>query len=400
MKIKTSRICPICDSPLADVLFSQKFVVSDGFPLSNTNAELVNKDVVSCSACGFCYTDDTLSQCDYDAYYEKYAKYSHAAFQTVDLTINDFDSYLIDMVCKSCNSAPRKKTIDIGCGAGKLLIGLKSRGFTDLSGVDISNATEDFLKLHDIQYRVGSVTDKDICCRYDRKFDVACIISVLEHVFDIRSALLNLRNMLEKDGVVLISVPDASCYAKELSNPLMQINLEHINHFDRDSLDNLMAMFGFIPYLSEKYVVSTQKLESTQLITVYKKVTFKSISAQIKISEEASTSIIEMAKKWYGRPEDELLNQLAQNQTEITVFGAGNYTFNLLADTKLRDCNIVAYVDGNPYKQGEFIDGVPIYSHQYLSGFSGLIMVCVAYEPDSIIKKLRDMGLENRIHAL
>ena len=112
------RQCPICGSASGDVLFTQSYIVPDNFPLSPENTDHINEDIVSCDRCGFCFIDDSISQSDYNNYYEKYAKYSHYDFPDAGTPLDDFNAYLIEVIMKTCNRDTSKRIADIGCGSG------------------------------------------------------------------------------------------------------------------------------------------------------------------------------------------------------------------------------------------------------------------------------------------
>lgn len=397
---KLNRICPICASSSGDVLYVQNFIVPGGFPLNNSGDGKMMQRIVSCCGCGFVFIDANLSQKDYDKYYDKYAKYSSVLPLEPNLKITDINNYLINFVESVCNSGKNGRIIDVGCGSGSLLIDLKSRGFTDLYGLDISRVTADLLGRYGIKYKTGGITEKNIDLGESELFDVVCLISVLEHVYDIDIALPNILKMLRNDATLIILVPDAAYYHKELTNPINQINLEHINHFDAVSLDNLMKKYGFVPHVSDKYVMRTQKSSSTQIVRAYKKGSAPESKNEFSFAGEASNSVRLLAEKWKKMQVSEEIRRIASSREEVVVYGTGNYTYNMLADTVLKDCNIIAFVDSNPNKQGASLFGLPVFGPDFLPGFPGTIIVSVTYDPQVIIQQLSDRGLKNKMCAI
>lgn len=395
------RTCPICACTSGDILYTQNFLVPDGFPLDASESGHVEQHIVSCNDCGLVFTDTGLLQKDYNEYYSKYAKYSSACSQDTSSETRDINNYLINLVESVCNSDKEKKIVDIGFGSGAFLIGLKSKGFTELCGLDIPGANASLLSHHNIKCKNGSITEDSINLAEPDLFDVVCLISVLEHVYDVNLALSNISTMLKENGFAIVLVPDATYYHKELINPLHQINLEHINHFDKISLDNLMKQYDFLPHSHDKYVMNTPSISSTQMVHAYRK--YADAARNVKefnFAQEASKSISLLIEEWEKVPVDEQIKHLVSSQEEVVVYGTGNYTYSMLSDTILKDCNIVSFVDINPNKQRSRLLGLPVYDPSFLLGFTGTIIVSVAYESQSIIQYIAEMGLKNKTHVL
>lgn len=394
------RPCPICHSTSGNVLFTQSYIVPDNFPLSHEDNNLLSKDIVSCDKCGFCFIDDSLSQSDYYDYYERYAKHSQFSFPDKDTPIDNFNAYLIDVISKTCNHDTSKRIADIGCGSGKLLIDLKSKCFTQLHGIDMATSTEAYLEHHGIHYQKGSITDENIITKDSMPFDLVSIISVLEHVSDLYRAIYKASSILKDDGHIIISVPDASRYHKYLTNPLYQINLEHINHFDSTSLCNLMSQHGYKQQFSENFVLGCERFTSNQMIHVFQKTNITTTSTNLPFAKDATQSIGKLASSWQNKHADEMINRLASTQEEIAIYGAGIYTFNMLAETELRNCNIISFIDGNPNKRGKTLLDAPIHGPEFLLDFTGGIVISVANEPKSIINILNRMGISIKTYTI
>jgi len=63
------RKCPICEHGVAYALHHQKFVLPEGYPLSE------GYKVLSCLSCGFVYADIVPDQQGFDTYYTAFSKY-------------------------------------------------------------------------------------------------------------------------------------------------------------------------------------------------------------------------------------------------------------------------------------------------------------------------------------
>jgi len=391
MKKKLNRICPICGSEWGKILYTQNFIVPDEFPLTGSKNGTMTQYIVACDSCGFVFADVELFQKDYNEYYTKFSQ---------NISLFNINDYLINVIELICNSDKSKSIIDIGCGLSSLLVDLKSKGFTELYGIDTSPAIANLLEQSDIKYKTTSITEKNINLAESALFDIVCLIAVLEHVYDLDMALSNISTMLKENAYVIILVPDATGYHKEVTNPINVINLEHINHFDKTSLDNLMKQYGFLSHIFDKYVINLQRMSETQMVCVYKKCTTATDENKFHFATEAAKSVSLLVEKFKEVQADKEIERMVSSQEECVVYGAGNYTYSMLSDTMLKYCNIIGFVDGNPNKQGMRLMGLPVYNPIFLLDFTGTVIVSVAYEPQAIIQHMSEMGLKNKTYVI
>ena len=92
----------------------------------------------------------------------------------------------------------RARILDVGCGTGIFLAHLKSRGFTDLAGVETSE---------DLRAGFRDPTIELFAELPDRRFDKVFLLDVLEHIDDDRGTLEQIHARLEAGGRFYLSVP-------------------------------------------------------------------------------------------------------------------------------------------------------------------------------------------------
>lgn len=97
--------------------------------------------------------------------------------------------------------------VDIGCGAGKLLLKLQREGFSNLLGID------PFLN-EDIDYRNGVRILKRELGAIDQQYDFVMLHHAYEHMPDPLGTLVLLRQIVRADGALLIRIPVADSYAR------------------------------------------------------------------------------------------------------------------------------------------------------------------------------------------
>ncbi|MFZ4682195.1 MAG: class I SAM-dependent methyltransferase, partial [Terrimicrobiaceae bacterium] len=237
----TLRRCPVCDGAKAAVLDTQRFVLPENHPLGT------GYDVVCCSGCGFAYADTAASQADYDRFYASHSKYQDARTSTGSgLTAWDAER-LRETAGQIAHFEGNRaaRIVDIGCANGGLLNELRARDFSNLCGLDPSEACARQTRLlPGVEAWAGGLSTIP---PEAGRFDGIILSHVLEHVRDLQSALAQVRRVLQPGGWVYTETPDAMRYGEFVPSPFQDFNTEHINHFSTTSMSNLLRSCGFEP---------------------------------------------------------------------------------------------------------------------------------------------------------
>lgn len=126
------------------------------------------------------------------------------------------------------------KLLDAGCGDGRFLQELKTRGARHLFGIDVSERAISFarLLLSEVELRVARVEELPFEAAF---FDVVFLIETLEHIppGEIPAVLGELRRVLQPDGQLILSVP----------SPNQPLQKKHHQHFSLESLRNALQPF-------------------------------------------------------------------------------------------------------------------------------------------------------------
>ncbi|MBF0594327.1 MAG: methyltransferase domain-containing protein [Candidatus Omnitrophica bacterium] len=385
MKIRNlNRSCPICRNLTGDVLHTQKFVFASIHFMPG------EYDVVSCCHCGFVYADISLKQDDFDAYYASMSKYEMTYIPGNSHIYKDRAKWVSSVICDvSAN------IIDIGSGNSSLLYELQGLGFFNLTALDpsekcIANACEKGI--------VG-VTLSIFDLSVDKKYDVAIMSGVLEHIYELPGIMKRLQSLIRRNGFFLVCVPDASRYHQFDSIPFDYFNCEHVNHFDETSLINLGLAYGFRVVNLVKTTVKFSNVEQPMIFCAYSNECaeaseWRNHSAKMLSQYVSQTSQIHNV--------DVIIDRLAQSQEEIIVWGAGNYASRLLATSRLNQCKIVMFVDNDKHKQGGYLFGKQICSPMEIINKHHLpvIIIAVAVFSDDILKEISLMGVKNKVVVL
>ena len=137
--------------------------------------------------------------------------------------------------------------VDIGCGHGGVCHELIKQGF-DVSGIEINQDAIKSLKEKGFKILQTNITKPfDIVDR----FNIVCILDVLEHLFDPYLLLKEAKKITKKDGYMIVMIPlyfdivdrfkilftgsvismDNLCYGKDHYSKFRSYNYDHIRFF-------------------------------------------------------------------------------------------------------------------------------------------------------------------------
>ena len=138
------------------------------------------------------------------------------------------------------NLPKNAKILDLGCGPGYFLDGMKERGYTDVTGVTLSpgdiKICED--KGHVIKkYDLSFLPQKD--GYYDESVDFIFLRHALEHSPYPIFSLMEYNRILKQGGKIYIEVPAPDCDRKH------EWNLNHYSILGQSQLAALLLRCGF-----------------------------------------------------------------------------------------------------------------------------------------------------------
>lgn len=383
----TKRTCPVCKEEKAEKCFSISFGQNEYLPSDYT--------VVSCTRCGFCFSDSSATMQDYDDYYVNCNVYSEEQKQMkwVDILHEETKKLLLRYVSLDA------RIMDMGFGKGELLRFLKEAGFQNLHGIDPSVDSVNHLKKYGINGQVGGCYDGG-----REEFDVVMLFNVLEHLFEPRLAIEMLERRLVKNGFLLLGVPIYDRLEKDNTPLPNNFNREHINYFSEKTIRRLAAYYGLCEVEALYVEIQLGKQGENQFyLGVFRKEK-QSVDAGVFESTDShtKTSVLEYYNRRIvtERRREERIEQLLKQKKEIVVWGAGENLSNLLATTNLQKCKIRFIVDNNKTKVGKVIEGYTVNSPECLYEFDGTVVICSMLAAEAIQKQMREMGLTQEIVIL
>lgn len=396
-ELKTSkRKCPICGSIRGQKLSS--FDIDD-FDESMFSGKVV---LFGCENCGFVFNDSDSSSDSYDNYYENESFYfTDTSFATGGSTEFDRNRYSLYYKILRQYLDNNMFIVDIGCGKGGLLSFFQEKGFNNLVGVEIDQRLVNIaLREFGLNVKKGSATDFP---HFEEKIDIICVTHVLEHLYDLESAILTMKSQLKDNGLVFIEVPDASMYFNGRVFDFYWLAMrEHINHFDPWHLEMLMTKYGFKKeYMLQSLVSYDANYAYPSLIMLFRK-------TSSVLDFVFNSDLIESIKIYMSKESENLsckkliIDELISNQKEICIWGVGLEFFILYSMTDLKKCNIKCLIDKNPIKQTKKVDNIQINPPEFLKNLSydNAVLVTSVFRKEEMLIYLKEIGFGGEIIVL
>lgn len=260
--------CPACNaSSLKHVMdVKDHFLTKETFGLDQ------------CQTCGLLFTNPRPSLDVIGDYYksEEYVSHSSTKKGLVNSVYNKVRSITLNQKLKLINRyATGKRLLDIGAGTGHFATKMKSAGYavTGLEpDVDARNVCQSLNNLELLPL-------EELYNDQLGTFDTITMWHVLEHVYNLRKDLERISSLLDKNGTLVIAVPNYTSYDGQLygSDWAAYDVPRHLYHFEPKSIEPLIAGFGFdlvetLPMKFDAYYVSmlSEKYKGGSLVSAVK----------------------------------------------------------------------------------------------------------------------------------
>jgi SAM-dependent methyltransferase len=146
----------------------------------------------------------------------------------------------------SLRGAAGGRLLDVGFGSGALMTTAAEYGY-EVVGLDPRE--ESVRAMRELGYDAQLLAFDEFA--QSEPFDVVCMADVLEHMPFPKRALRHARELLRRDGLLFLSMPNAGSFVwealtREGANPYWG-EIEHYHNFGRARLYGLLEECGFAP---------------------------------------------------------------------------------------------------------------------------------------------------------
>lgn len=140
---------------------------------------------------------------------------------------------------------PSGTVLDVGCSSGLLLEILKDKGY-DVFGLE---PNKDAFKVAEQKFelKIKNETLAQFTKSSKKQFNVIIYNHVLEHIEDVNKELTLAKNLLKKNGLLIVGIPNTRNIIFKLRGAYWEslMPLEHIWHFSDRYMEKLLENNGF-----------------------------------------------------------------------------------------------------------------------------------------------------------
>lgn len=381
--------CPICnssDKSEISLLSNNLKVLGDTFPSSATT-------LVSCSQCGAVFIDTEANQSHFSSYYN--SGYSKTISYRETFGKEVADEYFTNIYNSFKEYINKDSNIlDMGAGRGEFSQFLQTLGYTNIIAVEPSKNNYEHMVANHLESLFADTFTIDQ--KTSLKFDLIVLSHTLERIVDFKDALVNLKTLLNPDGIIYIEVPDSQKYDKVDFPSYFFLNFEHIIHFTKSDFENVAKNYGL------KLLQTNDYLKCNSYFVINGIFQNGGGIEKLTYTDETKTAV-ERYLQYSKEKLIPVIKQLEDSQEELILWGIGASTAQLLNDT-FDKCNAIQLIDNNPSRQGiEFIVSnkkMTVEAPSSVNSMDATIVVLPIMYKKSIIEQIQALGFKNKIMTL
>lgn len=216
-----------------------------------------------CRRCGLIYLNPRPNQVEMGEYYPAhYEPYTHD-----ELTSTWYGRLLYRVaIAKRCRIASQSekpgRLLDIGCGDGDFLLGMRQRGW-DVHGLDPSAVAVSLAREKGLEVFQGELLDADYP---ETSFDLITMWDVLEHLHDPGAQLVQVARLLKPGGRFVVTLPNPhSIDFRVFGSAWTGLDIpRHLYVFRRPALFELFRRAG-LEVISARCVTGGQRVSTWSL---------------------------------------------------------------------------------------------------------------------------------------
>ena len=191
-----------------------------------------------CTVCGTHFAEQVPGDTGLD-----YSGYYHAG----NLEVPEVVHRQLDRIVESFDGQRQtNRWLDVGCGAGALLLACHKHGW-DATGTEISARPVEALRARGLDARLGNVDSLDLPAA---TFDVVSMVEVIEHVPEPRRLLEAVGVLLRPGGTLYVTTPNSRGLSARLLGLRWSVVSppEHLQLFSRQGLRMAVEGAGMVAH--------------------------------------------------------------------------------------------------------------------------------------------------------
>lgn len=209
-----------------------------------------------CRHCGLLQTTEVMRPQDYDHFYaEIYRRLYSGRLPPAKLYRGQTEHgrEFLKLAKTHIDGFAPCRVLEIGCGAGGILASFQAAGHKvtgyDLDEQYLSYGRSQGLDLRNLQ--LSAIPDGDV-------YDLVIVSHLLEHVFDLRQSLRDIRRLIALSGHLIVEVPGlfSISEARYQLDLLLYLQNAHLIHFTREFLFQFLAEEGYEPLWGDEFILA------------------------------------------------------------------------------------------------------------------------------------------------
>jgi hypothetical protein len=388
------RDCPLCDSQKRELINTQKIFKLPPISLSD------QIQIYECQSCHFIFSDTLVEQSSYDNYYQSSTKY---------LFKNDFSeleikraNQLVDLIDKYFSLETR--IVEIGSGSACLMFCLAARGYKNLMAVDPSYDSSDIDKLP-FKALLGLIGNLP---KAVADAELVIYVHVLEHLFDLKQFMDELKQTFSSNISVYIEVPDAARYCDYIESPFQDFNFEHINHFSPEALQFFFERHGFKNFETSQGSIEPVRHKFVPVISAFFQRStnkdFLEIAGNLPypVAYKKEINLYAQRSLEYFMRIKSLIKKELLNVDQVIVWGLGQLCLKLLAEDIIPQEKIFGITDStfNASVVSLSNKNINLLKPCDLINYDYPILIATTISQVPILKCIGDLSLKNKVITL
>ena len=359
------------------------------------------QNVGLCKKCGFIFTMNPFSSLQLNNRYKNLSKFEY-----------DSKNYILDydykvqaerqknFISENINLSSINSMLEIGAASGYNLSIYKDC-MDDLYGIEPSRNNCILAKRNYNIDMFNGMFDDYYSKKITKKYDLVFMSMVLEHIVNPMRFMKRICSIA--NNYIFIEIPTLDYRYRE--EPMGIFCEEHVNLFTLDSLNNLMNKNGF-------YLVNVETIHGYKR---YLPAGYPAISTiWHRSSDSFSTTIFnicsseELLRRYIKQSNSDMkiitkkINQIP-NDLKLGIWGIGHHSAMLLANTSLKDKNIIKVYDSDSRKYSYKYNGIRIESFNIEDVNSGrveAILITSYTAQNAIYNYIRSLNVKCEIITL
>jgi hypothetical protein len=95
-----------------------------------------------------------------------------------------------------------------------------------------------------------------------------------------------------------------------------------------------------------------------------------------------------------------IISKLVETQQPMLIWGAGQFTLRLLANSDLSKCNIMGFIDSDSNKQGKKILNHKIFLPDFLENKNMTVIICSVLHYSDILKSIKRINAQAMVYIM